>query len=137
MIKPKQAVRGLVFRDPMIPTARQFFRLADKLENGSWRAEQVTNRRLKATQTYTEKDLERLLPVPSAPVVESNLDNLLGQHVVLKTTFGRSSGLVTLIEVKEITIFGERYENPVALILGADRYELQHIEQIEVRHGRE
>lgn len=133
MIKPASAHRGLVFRDPQIPTARQFFRLADQLSDGSWRAEQVTDKRTKPTRVYTPRDLERLEPVPSDPIVEYNLDALLGKRVKMKTTFGQSSGLVTEVVTQEITITGERFVVPVALNVGGDRYELHHIQSVELR----
>lgn len=135
MIKPNTARPGLVFRDPHTPTARKYWRLAEELPDGSWRAEHLTDKRNKPRNTYTVRDLERCEPVPDDPTVELNIDCLLGRRVRLETDFGKSSGFVTEVVVQELAILGSYYQIPVAVVVGGDEFALHQISKIEEREG--
>lgn len=131
MMKLKATSEGQVFTDPN-DKIEMYYQVTQVREDG------VTGTTVKAkseqtARTFSESEMERLLPTPSDPFIDADLTPLIGKRLRVKTVYGTNTGLCVNVLHQTVIMLGEDVRLDYGVVLsGGEEYLLNDTKSIEV-----
>lgn len=131
-IRPAAAKPGLVFHDPEAGASTPlYWKMLRPAETGGWVCEEVNHRVRERTRVFTEAELTRMHAVPSVPLLDFDLDALIGKRVRVRTPSGWAfSGTLVRINHVKIKVTGRTARIPVELNVDGDMCPIHLVREV-------